>query len=489
MSNPNPDKPKIIDKLTPEQEAMLPKIRDKWIKLGFSTDPANRPEAEEGARKAYIAAGLEPPKLYIWAESPRAGAVVQAMVPLVVAQAQKLRAERESYIPAVAETLSSVASAYYQTFNQARDIVLGQAARSVRKEVIRQVQEPTDSPARRVGAEVETAINRDALSKKAIKALGKARIVVESSDLGDMRHQVSITIVDPARVEMMRLKFEVRSDSQELFWVPPKGDPVKGDPTRLDDLVTTAVHGTMEELSDALRNRFIVEIEEDSDYRRRLDEWWHAGIWGQHWGGYYSYYDAMRELGMEGLEPIDGALQVAANSGWWWCYRDYVVLTERPTVLHRDAEGRLHCEDGPALAYPDGWAQYSWHGTRVPKELIEGTWTPADILREQNAEVRRCAIEKMGWEAFIVEGKLKLVAPPVPDPGNPGHFLSLYEVPERLYEQPVRVLLCDNATPERDGTRRRFGLTVPASITDPVAAAAWTFGLNPDDYAQVEHAY
>ncbi len=30
---------------------------------------------------------------------------------------------------------------------------------------------------------------------------------------------------------------------------------------------------------------------------------------------------------------------------------------------------------------------------------------------------------------------------------------------------------------ERDGTRRAYGLTVPADISDPVHAAAWTFNI------------
>jgi hypothetical protein len=33
-----------------------------------------------------------------------------------------------------------------------------------------------------------------------------------------------------------------------------------------------------------------------------------------------------------------------------------------------------------------------------------------------------------------------------------------------------------------DGTRREFGETVPADITDPVAAAAWQIGISPQDY-------
>lgn len=61
-------------------------------------------------------------------------------------------------------------------------------------------------------------------------------------------------------------------------------------------------------------------------------------------------------------------------------------------------------------------------------------------------------------------------------------------MPSRIYGEPVRLLLCDNATPERDGTRRRFGLTVPASIADPIAAAAWTFDLTADEYGAIKRA-
>ena len=76
-----------------------------------------------------------------------------------------------------------------------------------------------------------------------------------------------------------------------------------------------------------------------------------------------------------------------------------------------------------------------------------------------------------------------LTAARVPDPGNPGQHLVLYHVPERLWGSRIRLLMCTNGTPERDGSRRRYGLTVPAHISDPVEAAAWTAGLGKHEYA------
>ena len=56
-------------------------------------------------------------------------------------------------------------------------------------------------------------------------------------------------------------------------------------------------------------------------------------------------------------------------------------------------------------------------------------------------------------------------------------------MPQQIYGVPVRVLLCTNGSPERDGTRHRFGLTVPASVDNAVSAAAWTYNLSAEEYA------
>jgi hypothetical protein len=55
-----------IEKLTKRQEAMLPRVRDEWLRIGLSTEPADRADAEAGVREAYAAAGLAAPSLFIW---------------------------------------------------------------------------------------------------------------------------------------------------------------------------------------------------------------------------------------------------------------------------------------------------------------------------------------------------------------------------------------------------------------------------------------
>ena len=220
-----------------------------------------------------------------------------------------------------------------------------------------------------------------------------------------------------------------------------------------------------------------------------------ASPWNRNGGQFESWmteFDVARRLGMitysqEDNERLDLWCTLARSCGWWLAYQHICVVAERPAVVRAEAPGawsqlRLHGPDGPAIAFRDGWSVHSWHGTAVPATLIEGGWDFAAIMAERNGEVRRCAIEKLGWNEF--EQHLIPVAS-APDPGNPGQVLTLCELPGAIrdtYSGPLRLLLCSNGTPEADGTRRRFALQVPPHHTDPVAAAAELYGWSRDEY-------
>ncbi|GAB3835912.1 DUF6745 domain-containing protein [Dactylosporangium cerinum] len=175
---------------------------------------------------------------------------------------------------------------------------------------------------------------------------------------------------------------------------------------------------------------------------------------------------------------------------WWWPFRHFVMLCPPPATLHLEPDPRMlrrpHHADGPAVVWDDGFGLYYWHGVHVPRAVIDDALSTEEILREPNAEVRRCAIERRGWDRFVADAGLAQIGPPADDPGNPGQTLTLHDVPSGIFTNHVRVLLCTNGTVERDGTRRRFGLTVPADCGDPITAAAWTYGLTPAQYATAQ---
>ncbi|GAA1777959.1 DUF6745 domain-containing protein [Actinomadura chokoriensis] len=201
-----------------------------------------------------------------------------------------------------------------------------------------------------------------------------------------------------------------------------------------------------------------------------------------------AHYDAVRRTSGVVFTPeqtrlLDLWATLGRSSGWWWPREHVCVVSERPVEVHTEVWGdegqvRLHCPDGRALRYADGSDVHAWHGMRVPPWVIDDPGVER-IAREANVEVRRCAIEKIGWGDYIDRAGLRLVAT-AQDPGNPGSELRLYDLPEQ-----TRVLLAVNGSAERDGHRRRYGLTVPGAIEDPVAAAGWTYGLSADQYSRL----
>jgi hypothetical protein len=199
-----------------------------------------------------------------------------------------------------------------------------------------------------------------------------------------------------------------------------------------------------------------------------------------------AHYDALRRAAgvvftPEQTRQFDLWATVARSCGWWWPRDGVCVISERPVALHTEVwgdhgEARLHCADGPAVRYADGWDVYAWHGSRVPSWVVTDP-SVRRIAREANVEVRRCAIEHIGWASYIDRAGLRLVAS-APDPGNPGSELRLYDM-----RKETRVLLAVNGSVERDGRRRRYGLTVPSFFEDPIAAAGWTYGLPAEQYS------
>lgn len=61
---------KKIDKLTPEQEALIPIVRNKWLRVGTSVGETNREEAEKCVDEIYKFAGFSCVNKKVWARSP-----------------------------------------------------------------------------------------------------------------------------------------------------------------------------------------------------------------------------------------------------------------------------------------------------------------------------------------------------------------------------------------------------------------------------------
>jgi hypothetical protein len=189
-------------------------------------------------------------------------------------------------------------------------------------------------------------------------------------------------------------------------------------------------------------------------------------------------HDCARRLGLDygELSPALDAFIVLAGVGYWWPYRELTVLCRRPEVLRLDEQGRPHAQDRPAVCFANDFRLYAWHGTMVPRRVVDIHFLDAGrILAEPNGELRRMMIERYGLARFRQEAGARRL--------HRDRWGTLWQVPVRG-DEPVVTVEVVNSTPEPDGRRRRYELRVPPGMRTALEAVAWTFGLSPRDYAE-----
>lgn len=167
----------------------------------------------------------------------------------------------------------------------------------------------------------------------------------------------------------------------------------------------------------------------------------------------------------------------ATEAGLWvfWVLEREVLAVPRPGIRTDEAE-RLHCEDGPAVCWPQGAQYWFWRGVQVSERLITRprSYTPAEIQSERNIELRRAMMERYGQEAFLLEsGALEM---------HRDDFGVLYRLPF-ADDEPLVMVKVVNATPEPDGTYKDYFLRVPPNMSRARQAVAWTFNLSEQEYS------
>ncbi|MDT8872296.1 hypothetical protein RAA17_16610 [Komagataeibacter rhaeticus] len=147
-----------------------------------------------------------------------------------------------------------------------------------------------------------------------------------------------------------------------------------------------------------------------------------------------------------------------ARSGWALPCDGICFVSERTSTLHRDEGGRLHCENGPALAYPDGFEIYAVHGVRVPSEIVmHPEAITIDAIHEQrNTEIQRVMIERYGWDRYADDCRAEIV-----DYDERFGTLCRRVTPRG---EPILFLRVVNGSPEPDGSFRKYILPLAPNL-------------------------
>lgn len=243
---------------------------------------------------------------------------------------------------------------------------------------------------------------------------------------------------------------------------------------------------------------------------QRFVSWCIQSNWGWWWRWELSWisttYLGAQQRGHANVLEWSKPLFDAFIAGAWILHwtEDTIYWAAKPTVrLERleNSNRRLHCEDGPTLE-SDVENLYFWHGVLVPAfVIVRPDWiTVEHITQEENTEVRRSMLERMGAERFAKEAKLTVMHEdelhssfatiPVTDELEPGKRMV---VTYRSGSERAQLLRCDSVTDGDDrplqfvhvtcpSTGREYFLRVSADITRAYEGVASTFRLTEDEY-------
>ena len=188
---------------------------------------------------------------------------------------------------------------------------------------------------------------------------------------------------------------------------------------------------------------------------------WQDGNQWSAWDSYLTFFRHVAHLPID-YSKYDAWETLALHSGPRIVHPEFCMISDRPTVLTVDNQHRPHGETGPFCRWSDGFALYSWHGTRIPAWIIErpAGITAEKIDAESNAEVRRVMISRYGSARYIQDSGAELVH------SLPDNYYVRGLQGARLFRKSrpgdtdIVMVAVKNSTPEPDGSVKDYFLRV-----------------------------
>jgi hypothetical protein len=180
------------------------------------------------------------------------------------------------------------------------------------------------------------------------------------------------------------------------------------------------------------------------------------------WHAYVTFFRDICGWENETLAAYANDEILSQHASWTWWAPEVGAISDKPSVMHRDEQGRLHSTTEAALQYRDGWAIHAVHGVRVPADIIEdrASITVARIEGESNAEIRRVMIDLYDPKRYLKDSGATVVQE------CPENHCLVGLRSARLLRKEVSgdeaIIMVDllNSTPEPDGTTKRYLLRV-----------------------------
>ena len=204
-------------------------------------------------------------------------------------------------------------------------------------------------------------------------------------------------------------------------------------------------------------------------HRKTMQDSLRNFCWGNHeyhWVQFYKFcdevnipYDKSKAAQLPFWEKVD------SSAGWWSPYDGVVVMCDRPSAFNIDTNRDLHCENGPAVQYRDGWTIWAIEGHVFDEKVVmrPHEQTLAEINGEENADMKAIRIKRYNWDRYIKDSGMRCIDQRHND------IEGMKEALFRVSDDECRLVV---SCP----TGRVFAIAVPGEMNKCADAQKW---LNP----------
>ncbi|MDZ8189879.1 MAG: hypothetical protein RMX96_34220 [Nostoc sp. ChiSLP02] len=344
----------LIEKLTPEQEALIPVYREKWQRIALSTERVIREKASEAVKVAYTAFGFEQPEI-IFCDSPYA-AFNKIFLEQIDYQIDRLKQKAEfSTIRRLNQSFLSRKRSFGSRIPNGQEVFQPLAEPFIKQ--IEFFHELIESPI----FQAISDINFDSLWLEL------------DSNRWDNGHRLFYRHLKP------ELLIKINEKLKNPYWIKL--------PNRIG-----------KRLKDSLKTRLQFNIE--NIYSKCWQPNRHVtGI------SVYDFYFKVLNFDYD-VEKFQHYQSLITECGWIFAFEKVAIICDRPLHLRFDNQNRLHAEGEPAIEYADGFSLYSYHGVTLPEKygkIHPQQWQPQWLLSEENAELRRVLIQGIGYARICQE--------------------------------------------------------------------------------------
>jgi hypothetical protein len=410
-----------IEKLTKEQEELMPDVRDEWINFCLSGDTSiDQKECSDGIEWLYLLAKLKKPIFLAFAEGPLAAQGIANIFPNVL------------------KAIGIKKPVWNSVENSVRNSVWNSVENSVRNSVRNSVWNSVEnSVGNSVGNSVENSVRNSVWNSVENSVWNSVWNSVENSVGNSVENSVGNSVGN-----------SVRNSVRNSVW------------NSVENSVRNSVRNSVEKYEPP-----------------------YCGLgW---WSGWFAFCDYFEKLGIS-TEDFKRFRKWVKSGAWdvLW-FENLCVVTCRPSMIRKDAQGRLHCDDGPAAKWPSGEEYWFLHGVNVSEKIVMKTdeLTVEEISNEKNSEISRAIAEKLGWDRYMGTLGTVLIDKWF-DPSKSLHY-ELYDFKSRKFSLMPRLLKMES--PEiLDGTRPYYIEPVDPKLNSCQSARKWQFKLLDGEWPTVE---